>query len=163
MLERSRASERAVAVAVSGRGLVGPGEGVFAVDDEGFSRGRAAFETLRVYAGRPFRLDEHLDRLESSVHRLGFAPPDRTELAVLVGLALDEAALADSVLRLFHTPGPPGAAPVTVALVEDIPGEWRILEESAKHEAVNAFRARWEVSVPAEGSAKLTYAVRIKY
>jgi hypothetical protein len=53
--------------------------------------------------------------------------------------------------------------PVTVAVVEDIPGEWRILEESAKHEAVNAFRARWEVTVPAEGSAKLTYAVRIKY
>lgn len=53
--------------------------------------------------------------------------------------------------------------PVTVALVEDIPGEWRILEESAKHEAINAFRARWEVIVPAEGSAKLTYSVRIKY
>ncbi len=53
--------------------------------------------------------------------------------------------------------------PVTVALVEDIPGEWRMLEESAKHEAVNAFRARWEVIVPAEGSAKLTYSVRIKY
>ena len=52
---------------------------------------------------------------------------------------------------------------VTIALVEDIPGEWRILEESAKHEAVNAFRARWEVTVPAEGSAKLTYSVRIKY
>jgi hypothetical protein len=53
--------------------------------------------------------------------------------------------------------------PVTVALVEDIPGEWRVLEENAKHEAVNAFRARWEVTVPPEGSATLTYSVRVKY
>lgn len=53
--------------------------------------------------------------------------------------------------------------PVTVALVEDLPGEWKILEESVQHEAVNAFRARWEIQVPAEGSAKLTYSVRIEY
>lgn len=53
--------------------------------------------------------------------------------------------------------------PITVALVEDLPGEWKILEESAQHEAVSAFRARWEIEVPAEGTAKLTYSVRIKY
>jgi hypothetical protein len=53
--------------------------------------------------------------------------------------------------------------PVTVALVEDIPGEWRVLEESAKHEAVNAFRARWEVTVPPEGATTLAYSVRVKY
>ena len=45
-----------LAVAVSGRGLVDPGEPVLAPDDEGFTRGRAAFETMRVYDGRPFRL-----------------------------------------------------------------------------------------------------------
>jgi branched-subunit amino acid aminotransferase/4-amino-4-deoxychorismate lyase len=120
-------SERPVAVAVSGHGLVAPDDGVFAVDDEGFSRGRAAFETLRVYAGRPFRLDEHLVRLDSSVERLGFAPPDRGELTSLVGLALDAGQLPDAVLRLFHTPGPVGTAPVTVALVAPLP-DW--LEEA---------------------------------
>jgi branched-subunit amino acid aminotransferase/4-amino-4-deoxychorismate lyase len=119
-------TERPVAVAVSGRGLVPPHDGVFAVDDEGFSRGRAAFETLRVYAGRPFRLGEHLARLDSSVERLGFAPPDRGELTSLVALALDAAELPDAVLRLFHTPGPVGIEPVTVALVAPLP-DW--LEE----------------------------------
>ena len=113
--------DRPVAVAVSGRGLVSPDDGVIAVDDEGFSRGRAAFETLRVYGGRPFRLDEHLDRLDSSVVRLGFTPPGRAELAALVDLALEAAALPDALLRVFHTPGPPGAAHVSVALVAPLP------------------------------------------
>ena len=50
-----------VAVAVLGRGLVDPGEPLFAVDDVGMTRGQAAFETIRVYAGRPFALEAHLD------------------------------------------------------------------------------------------------------
>jgi hypothetical protein len=53
--------------------------------------------------------------------------------------------------------------PVTVALVEDVPGTWKILSESAKHEEVNSNRLRWEVQVPAEGSAKFSYAVRVRY
>ena len=52
-----------LAVAVSGRGLVEPGEPVLAADDEGFTRGRAAFETMRVYGGRPFRFAQHVARL----------------------------------------------------------------------------------------------------
>jgi len=53
--------------------------------------------------------------------------------------------------------------PVTVALVEDVPGTWKILSESAKHEELNSNRLRWEVQVPAEGSAKFSYAVRVRY
>jgi branched-subunit amino acid aminotransferase/4-amino-4-deoxychorismate lyase len=112
---------RPVAVAVSGRGLVDPSEGVIAVDDEGFSRGRAAFETLRVYGGRPFRLHEHLDRLGRSVERLGYDAPDPGELEVLVRLVLDDSGLGNGVLRLFHTPGPDGAPAVSVALVAPLP------------------------------------------
>ena len=40
-----------LALAVGGRGLVPPDEAVVAADDEGLLRGRAAFETLRVYGG----------------------------------------------------------------------------------------------------------------
>ncbi len=53
--------------------------------------------------------------------------------------------------------------PVTVVLVEDVPGTWKILSESAKHEEVNSNRLRWEVTVPAEGSATFNYAVRVRY
>ena len=58
-----------------GRGLVEPGEPVLAADDEGFTRGRAAFETMRVYGGRPFRFEQHVTRLLSS------AEPDRHRAA----------------------------------------------------------------------------------
>ena len=112
---------RPVAVAVSGRGLVDPSDGVIAVDDEGFSRGRAAFETLRVYGGRPFRLEEHLERLGRSAERLGYAAPDPAELEVLAGLVLDASGLTDAALRLYQTPGPDGANPVSVALVAPLP------------------------------------------
>ena len=60
-----------LAVAVSGRGAVDPAEPVLRADDEALLRGRGAFETIRVYGGRPFRLAEHLDRLAGSAERIG--------------------------------------------------------------------------------------------
>jgi len=53
--------------------------------------------------------------------------------------------------------------PVTVTLREFVPGDWKMLEESVKHEKVDASTAEWQLQVPAEGSAKLTYKVRITF
>ena len=95
-IERGRSPMSAdvglLAVAVSGRGLVDPGEPVLAPDDEGFTRGRAAFETMRVYDGRPFRLAEHLARLQGSAERIGLERPDADEFEALAALALERAA-----------------------------------------------------------------------
>ena len=114
---------RPLAVAVSGRGLVDPAEPVLAADDEGFLRGHAAFETLRVYGGRPFRLTQHLGRLERSAASLGLPAPDSAEVERLAGLALERAGAPDSVLRLYWTPGPAGAEePLALALVSTVPG-----------------------------------------
>ncbi|HKV67901.1 MAG TPA: aminotransferase class IV, partial [Gaiellales bacterium] len=55
-----------LALAVLGHGLVDPSRPWLRADDEAVLRGRAAFETLRVYGGRPFRLAEHLERLARS-------------------------------------------------------------------------------------------------
>jgi hypothetical protein len=52
---------------------------------------------------------------------------------------------------------------ITVTVSEALPGEWRILEESDKHERADAHRAEWKIAVPAEGSAKLTFRVRVTY
>jgi branched-subunit amino acid aminotransferase/4-amino-4-deoxychorismate lyase len=101
-------SVRPVAAAVSGRGVVDPTTALVAADDDGFARGCAAFETLRVYAGRPFRLGEHLDRLVTSAERIGLPAPDPAAVGALAEAALDAARLPDAVLRLYWTPGPPG-------------------------------------------------------
>ncbi|HUF01573.1 MAG TPA: aminotransferase class IV [Gaiellaceae bacterium] len=109
-----------LALAVSGRGLADPGEPVVHADDEAVLRGRAAFETMRVYGGRPFRLAEHLDRLDASAASLGLPEVDRAELERLSGLVVADG--RDAVLRLVWTAGPAGGeAPSGLALLSEIP------------------------------------------
>jgi branched-subunit amino acid aminotransferase/4-amino-4-deoxychorismate lyase len=89
-----------LAVAIDGRGLVDPAEPVFHADDDALLRGAAAFETIRVYAGRPFLLADHLTRFRFSAAALALPAPDGVEelVALLVG-----AAPPDHVLRLYRT------------------------------------------------------------
>ena len=51
---------------------------------------------------------------------------------------------------------------VTVKVVEPIPGDWSIEEETFKHEKVGANLAQWQVPVPVDGKVELKYKVRIK-
>ena len=113
-----------LALAVTGRGLCDPAEPVVRADDEALLRGQAAFETLRVYGGVPFRLDEHLDRLESSAAGIGLPSVALSELEALVALVLDAhgAEPADAVLRLVWTAGPAGEGAQALALLSEIPG-----------------------------------------
>jgi hypothetical protein len=55
------------------------------------------------------------------------------------------------------------AEPVTVILAQTVPGDWKMLEESASHEKADASTAQWHITIPANGSTKLTYRVRVKY
>ncbi len=48
-------------------------------------------------------------------------------------------------------------------LAQTVPGDWKMLEESANHEKADASTALWHITVPANGSTKLTYRVRVKY
>jgi 4-amino-4-deoxychorismate lyase len=111
-----------LALAVGGRGLVDPGEPVLHADDEALLRGRAAFETIRVYGGRPFRLAEHLERLAGSAERLGLPPADGAGFEGLAREALAAAGAAEAVLRLYLTPGREGGSqPTALALVSSLP------------------------------------------
>ena len=111
-----------LALAVGGRGLVDPGEPVLHADDEAFLRGRAAFETIRVYGGRPFRLADHLDRLAGSAERLGLPQVDCAGFTGIAREALDAAGVEDAVLRLYVTPGREGGGhPTALAMVSTIP------------------------------------------
>jgi 4-amino-4-deoxychorismate lyase len=110
-----------LALAVGGRGVVDPDEPVLHADDEAFLRSRAAFETTRVYGGRPFKLEEHLARLAGSAARVDIGPVDEAEFADLAAAALAEAGEADVVLRLFVTAGRDGAGPTRIAMVSTLP------------------------------------------
>jgi 4-amino-4-deoxychorismate lyase len=111
-----------LALAVSGRGVVDPDEPAVHADDEAFLRGRGAFETARVYGGRPFRLADHLDRLAESARRLGLPSPDRSEVESLVEQALSAAGRDDAFIRVYLTPGREGREePAAFVLVAEFP------------------------------------------
>jgi branched-chain amino acid aminotransferase len=87
--------------------------------DRGFLLGDGLFETLRAYGGRPFRLAEHLARLEAGGARIGLELPGDLRDAVAVTLEandLEEAAVRITVSRGVADPGlaPPLEAEPTV-------------------------------------------------
>jgi 4-amino-4-deoxychorismate lyase len=111
-----------LAVAVAGRGIVEPDAPVLHADDEALLRGRAAFETMRVYKGKAFRLDEHLRRLAGSAARIGLQEVDTSECEELARTALAAAGADDAVLRIYWTAGREGEGrPTVIALVSAIP------------------------------------------
>lgn len=55
------------------------------------------------------------------------------------------------------------AQPQNVLVVETLPGDWSILQESYAHVKSSASTAGWTVPVPADGSATLTYRARVRW
>ena len=111
-----------LALAVLGRGVVDPATPLLRADDEAVLRGRAAFETMRVYAGVPFRVDLHLRRLAESAQVLELPPPDIEGLTALVGDALASLERPDAVLRVVWTPGSGDGDSIGFVLVTPLPG-----------------------------------------
>jgi len=52
---------------------------------------------------------------------------------------------------------------ITVEVYEPMPGDWEVLRASQPHEKVQAFTAKWNVAVPREGEAKLSYRIRVRF
>ena len=75
--------------------------------DEGLLRGDGVFEVVRVYAGRPFALDEHLERLQRSALNLrldgAIVPEELSEEAARLLEA--RGAAFDGCLRIVVTRG----------------------------------------------------------
>ena len=53
--------------------------------------------------------------------------------------------------------------PVTVKVVEPVPGDWQIVEESVPHVKESSGTAVWKVQVEPKASSILTWRVRVKY
>jgi branched-chain amino acid aminotransferase len=96
------------------------------VRDDGLYRGDGVFEVIRLYAGRPYALAEHLDRLERSAAAIEL-PVERELLEAEAAALLERHGEADGQLRILLTRGgrrillteelPPRGAAVRLATV----------------------------------------------
>lgn len=53
------------------------------------------------------------------------------------------------------------AAPVVVGLIEPVPGTWTMLSNSHPYDKKDAFTVRFDVDVPQDGEATVTYRIRV--
>ena len=79
-------------------------EALIPAADDGLLRGDGVFEVIRLYRGRPFALDEHLDRLERSAAAIEL-PVDRPLLEREIAALLAEFGDHEAQLRLVVTRG----------------------------------------------------------
>jgi 4-amino-4-deoxychorismate lyase len=144
-----------LAVAEVGRGPLDPNAPVLHADDGGVLRGRAVFESIRVYDGHPFRLDAHLDRLAVSAERIGLPPVDADGLALATEEALQAAGRPDAVLRLLWTPGREGEGkPTGLALVSTLPEGY---DEQRRH-GIRLAVVPWAPGALIAGTKSTSYA-----
>jgi 4-amino-4-deoxychorismate lyase len=130
-------------------------------DDEAVIRGRAAFETLRVYGGVPFRLDSHLVRLANSCERIGVEAPDGDDARALASLALERAGEPDAVLRFYRTSGrEQSGSPRLLVLVSSLPGHLEDLRARGVR-LVSLLGVRAEVPWLLGGVKSTSYAVNM--
>lgn len=101
---------------VSVDGAITPtAEAVIPLRDDGLYRGDGVFEVARLYGGRPYGLDEHLDRLERSAAQIEL-PIERGPLEAEIGSLLQAHGDGDGQLRIVITRG--GRR---IAAIEELP------------------------------------------
>jgi branched-chain amino acid aminotransferase len=92
-----------VLTSVNGQ-IVDAAEAVVPASDDGLLRGDGVFEVIRLYGGRPFALDEHLDRLERSAAAIEL-PIEREPFESEISDLLAESGQDEAQLRLVVTRG----------------------------------------------------------
>jgi branched-chain amino acid aminotransferase len=86
-------------------GAISPtAEATVGLKDDGLYRGDGAFEVIRLYAGKPFALVDHLDRLERSVAAIELIF-DRDSLEGEIEALLSQAGPVEGQMRLIVTRG----------------------------------------------------------
>ena len=81
------------------------------ITDFGFARGVTVFELFRVYAGKPFRLTEHLQRLHSGAQHFGIELPfTLAEIESQCRSLIAKHAYPQSTVKIYLTAGVPEAA-----------------------------------------------------
>lgn len=107
---------------------------------------------------------DHTPRNEKVRLRLGDAfdvTADRTQTDFKKIAAGPHEAVVESAYRIELKNA--RTEPVVVKVEEPMPGDWEMVQESLRHRKQDARTATWQVTVPAEGKAVLTYRVRVRY
>jgi branched-chain amino acid aminotransferase len=125
----------AIRVSIDGE-LSDPHEATISVLDDGLLRGDGAFEAIKLYGAHPFRLAEHIDRLERSAEAIHLdfdRPALEAEVDALLADLARSGAPAEAMLRIVLTRGgrrialaeqlPDWPETVDVALVQLSPSE----------------------------------------
>ena len=128
--------------------LIAESEATVSVFDRSFLYGDGLFETIRVYAGIPFRWEQHLQRLEAGAALLGIRIPwNRAMLAAAGAELIAHNGLPESLLRitLSRGVGPRGYStrganqPVLVMALHPAPivdpkntGAWKLITSSVR-------------------------------
>jgi D-alanine transaminase len=106
--------------------------------DRAFLFGDAIYEVVRVYSGRPWRWQEHLSRLESSLAGIGIAGVDGATVAARALNTLQNSGIAEGLLYLQITRGearrthhfPAACMPNVLIYVDEFPDSLRTSRET---------------------------------
>lgn len=92
--------------------IVSGEEAATSLFDRGTRDGGGIFETMRVYGGRPFAWQRHMERLVLAAAELGFpVPPRPSAMRDAIGELLAAQSLTDAVVRITVTRGIAGGRP----------------------------------------------------
>jgi branched-chain amino acid aminotransferase len=122
-------------------------EAMIPLADDGLRRGDGVFEVIRLYAGRPFALGEHLDRLERSAAAIELTV-ERPALEREIDALLGEFGQHEGQLRLIVT-----RAGRRLALTEELP---------PRGETVSLASVRYSPSIILTGVKSLSYAANMQ-
>ena len=90
---------------INGR-WVHPNEGTISINDVAVLRGYSAFESLRTYGGRPFHLDEHLNRLYRSAKMIELdIPYTREHITGIIQEIIERNSYKHASIRILVTGG----------------------------------------------------------
>jgi branched-chain amino acid aminotransferase len=117
--------------------------------DDGLLRGDGVFEVIRLYAGRPYALGEHLDRLERSAAAIEL-PIERSALEEEISALLAEFGEHEAQLRLVATRG--GRR---LAFTENLP-------PYADRESISVATVTYSPSEILNGVKSLSYAANMQ-